>query len=394
MPDIVIADPRSDADVEAFARLDAEGFAQTVEESRGWLERMRAHALWRYAYVGDEVVGGYVLLPAGQFFGGRSVPIQAVAGVGVAPPWRRRGVAGALMNDLVTFSAEHGAALAPLQAATTRLYRRWGWEIGERSLRHRVRSSSLAALSGDGRAVASPAAPAVEALRRDVLARWDGPLDRPDWWLEVEWPAHHEHRSYGWMQGERLTGYTRYVERSGQPLHWMNINVQELIAATPDALRGLLGLLGSNEAQTEEIVFSNSSLRPRSELLFLLPDADKQIIVEGQICWMQRIVNLQAAFRARGWPAHVRGRLDLEVADPVKGAAERCVLEVNNGEARLSAGGSGRVRCGIGMLSSWYSGTLRPHDAVRMSLLDAPAEDIDTMSSLVGDRDAWMPDYF
>jgi len=39
-----------------------------------------------------EIVGGYVLLPVGQFFGGRSVPAQGVTAVVVHPP----GVAAAL----------------------------------------------------------------------------------------------------------------------------------------------------------------------------------------------------------------------------------------------------------------------------------------------------------
>ena len=393
MADITVADPRNDADVDAYAHVSAEAFAETFQDARGWMERMRSHAVWRFAYADGEVAGGYVTLPAGQFFGGRSVPAHAVAGVVVAPAWRRRGVAGALMRDLVHTCADAGAALAPLQAATTRLYRRWGWEIGERALRQRVRSAAIAQLAGSGTAVAAPGFPALEALRREVLPQWDGPLDRPDWWLTVEWQPHHEHRTYGWTEDGRLTGFTRYLERS-LPDVWMRINVQELVVATPDALRGLLGLLGSHEAQTTEITFDHSVLRPRSELLYMLPDADKLITTEGRICWMQRIVDLDAAVRARGWPAHAEVRLELEVTDPVRAEPRRCTLEVSHGEGRLTSGGAGRVRCGIGMIAAWYSGTLRARDALQLSLLDAPPADVAAMDTLIGDRDPWMPDYF
>ena len=395
MADIVIADPRGDADFEQYVRVEVESFGDTTQNARRWIARSRAHAIWRLARAGDEVIGGYIVQPAGQLFGGRSVPAHPVAGVVVAPEWRHRGVAGAMMRDLVAISAERGVAVAPLHAATTRLYRRWGWELGDRSVRHRVRSSLLATLSGQGQAARLRDNAAVEALRREVLHRWDGPLDRPDWWLDVEWPLGEddpEHHTYGWFEDGRLTGVTRYEEsRDGL---WIAIRVQELVAATRDAFTGLLGFLGGHEAQAPEITFVHSALRHRSELLFLLPDADKAITTEGHLCWMQRIVDVRAALEGRGWPAHVDARLELEVTDPVRSEPQRCVLEVAGGSAHVSPGGGGAVRCGIGMLSSWYSGTLRTHDAVRLGLLEASAEDQATMDSLIGDREAWMPDFF
>ena len=45
---------------------------------------------------------------------------------------------------------------------------------------------------------------------------------------------------------------------------------------------------------------------------------------------MQRIVDIDAAMSARGWPARAAGRAELEVTDPVTGV-ERFVLEVESG---------------------------------------------------------------
>ncbi|MBV8195751.1 MAG: GNAT family N-acetyltransferase [Candidatus Dormibacteraeota bacterium] len=394
MPDLVVDDPRGDADLEQYVAVQMDSFAETREEVVGWLERMRPHAIWRFARSGDEVIGGYVLFPAGQFFGGRSVPVHAVAGVAVAPPWRRRGVAGILMRDLVQLSASRGAALAPLHAATTRLYRRWGWEIGDRAVRHRVRAASLAELRGDGQAFKDVPVPEIERFRRGQLHAWDGPMDRPDWWLDVEWPSdNHEHKTYGWREDGELTGFVRYREHGPEDA-WIEIVVQELVAATPSALLGLLGLVGSHESAAQEIVFAHSSLRARSELLFLLPDADKTVATVGHLCWMQRIVDLEPAIRLRGWPAHTSARLELEVSDPMTPEPRRVVLEVDDGEGMVLPGGAGSVRCGIGMLASWYSGALKARDAVRMAMLEASAGDVTTMDTLVGDRETWMPDFF
>ena len=123
MSRVVIGDPRGDGDLEQFAAVDAESFAQSREHSLQWLLGAKGKAIVRLARSGDDVVGGYMLVPAGQFFGGRSVPVACVEAVSVHPTMRQRGIAGELMRDLVAVAHEQGAALAPLHAATMRLYR-------------------------------------------------------------------------------------------------------------------------------------------------------------------------------------------------------------------------------------------------------------------------------
>jgi predicted acetyltransferase len=244
---IEIRDADGDGEIRRFAEIDAEAFGGRAASNMRWLEAAAPHAPLRLAHIDGEVVGGYLLLGAGQFFGGRSVPAQGVTAVAVHPAWRRRGVAGALMRDCVAVAREQGAALAPLHGATVRLYRRWGWEVCSRTLRQIVRTPALTGLSGWGRARANPDRAAVEAMRRTHLAQWDGPLDRADWFLSVEWdPGDPEtpRFEYGWYEADGLTGYVRY-ETDRQAGNWMRIRVQEFIATTPDSLRGLLGFLGA-----------------------------------------------------------------------------------------------------------------------------------------------------
>jgi len=395
---VVIGDPRSDGDVEAFARLDAESFGSSLELSQRWTRGMLDHeATIRVARSGDDIVGAYALLPVGQFYGGRSVSARAVVAVSVHPSRRRKGIAGLLMRDLVDVARGSGAALAPLQAATTRLYRRWGWELGDRGLTQTIRTSALAQLRGAGDVVQSLEHRSLEALRRAYLPAWDGPLDRPDWWLGVEWALvddpREQLRIIGWSEAGRLTGYVRYRARH-ESSPWLAVAVEEFIATTPDALRGLLGFLGGLEVQAPEITFRDSAIRPRSELLYLVPDADKAMTARSRICWMQRLVDPLLAVRTRGWPQWAEAALHLEVTDPVRADPLRFVLQVSGGEGELSPGGEGRVRCSIGVLSSWYSSTMRAREAVRLGWLEAPAADVEAMDSLLGDRDPWLPDFF
>jgi len=391
---IEVSGPRDDADREAFARLDGESFAVPAADSLRWLMAAKPHTTLRLARIEGEIAGGYILLPCGQFFGGNAVPAQGVSAVVVHPAFRRRGVAGALMRDCVTTVREQGSMLAPLHAATVRLYRRWGWGVCVQTLRQTVRTPGLRGLAGAGVARRHPDPQAVAALRSTHLVRWDGPLDRPAWWLQVEWNVKGSgdlRFEYGWYEDDVLTGYIRYeLERQGP---WMLIRVMELIATTPDSLRGLLGFLGANESQSLETVFVHSALADVSPLLHLLPEPHQELAMSAHICWMQRIVDVGGAMRARGWPPHAAGRVDLEVNDPVLGV-ERFVLEVEGGAARVTSGGAGQVRCGIDALSSWYSSVLRAQDAARLGLLEGDERAIDVMDGLIAGGTAWMPDYF
>lgn len=299
------------------------------------------------------------------------------------------------MRDCIGLARERGAAVAPLHAATVRLYRRWGWEVCSQTLRQIVQTAALTGFSGSGSIRTRPDRAAVEALRRSHLVNWDGPLDRPDWFLSVEWDpgdGQTPRFEYGWYEGDALTGYVRY-ESERQAGSWIRLRVQEFIATTLDAMRGLLGFLGGQESQSSDVVFVHSALVDVSPLLWLLPEPHRNLEVQGFLCWMQRIVNVEAAMTARGWPARAAGRVELEVTDPVTGV-ERLMVEVEAGSARVTAGGSGAIRCGTGALSAWYSTALRAQDAVRLGLLEGGSDAVAEMDGLVAGGLPWMPDFF
>jgi predicted acetyltransferase len=395
MSELMVADPRGDADFEAFARIDAQAFGAPLDRTRRWVAAGRPLLRFRVALVGDEVVGGYALMPMGQFYGGRSVPAQGVVAVVVSPLWRRRGAAGAMMRDLVAICRETNTAVAPLYAATVRLYRRWGWEVADRAVNHTVRTDALVQLRGDGIPVNAPPAAALEALRRSYLFAWDGPLDRPDSWLSIQGTPEDvaEHSFlYGWEENGRLTGFMRYRYGSLDGTE-QRVIVDEIHATTLDATHGLLGLLGANESIYRDVVF-HMCLGAKSDLLYVLSDASKSVRTEGHLCWMQRVVDVRAALQARGWAAHVAHPLELEVADPALDTTERFTVDFAGGRALVDPGGSGRVRCSVGALSAWYAGTLRAQDAARLQLMSGPPDDLVAMDGLIGGRPTWMPDHF
>jgi predicted acetyltransferase len=392
---IQIRDAQGEQELRRFAEVDAESFSGVASNNMGWLLAAAPHAPLRLAHMDGEIVGGYMLLPGGQFFGGKSVPAHGVTAVAVHPAWRRRGVAGALMRDCIRLARENGAALAPLHAATVRLYRRWGWEVCSQTLRHVVQTAALTGLSGDGNARSRPDRTTVEAMRRAHLVQWDGPLDRADWFLSVEWdpgdPATPRYE-YGWYEGDQLTGFVRYTS-SREGGSWVRLRVAEFIFTTEASLRGLLGFLGGQESMSNEVSFEHSALVDVSSVLWLLPEPHRTLAVQGFLCWMQRIVDIEVAMSARGWPASAAGRAELEVTDPIAGV-ERFVLEVEGGTGRVTPGGAGTIRCGIGALSAWYSSALRAQDAVRLGLIEGDSAAITALDGLIAGGLPWMPDFF
>jgi hypothetical protein len=74
MTDLVVGGPRGDADLGRFADVDVESFGDSREHTMRWLDAARGRLLVRLAREGDEVLGGYALMPVGQWIGGRSVP--------------------------------------------------------------------------------------------------------------------------------------------------------------------------------------------------------------------------------------------------------------------------------------------------------------------------------
>jgi predicted acetyltransferase len=354
--DIEIRAPRPDEADEVFA-IDAEAFTSPPERRDVWLATKSMEDILG-AWAGDELVATTQVMPMGQFFAGRSVPMGAVAGVAVRPDQRGRGIAPRLLGRCVERMHEQGLVVSTLHPATTRFYRRLGWEIGGEFGVRRVPCASLAALPpGEPECMRPGRADDPDGVREcygRVASRITGAVDRSDArWDELESHLDHPHRyRYVYDVDGRIDGYVVYDQRQTAGQWGFGITVHELVAADARAEVTLWRHLGSHAPQVDALTVLGA---PLDTLALLLPEQVVEVV--GVNRWMTRIVDVAGAIAARGYPAGVRAELHLQLADRLAPWNDgRFVLRVEGGEGKLSPGGTGDVHLSVNALASLYTG--------------------------------------
>jgi predicted acetyltransferase len=77
--------------------------------------------------------------------------------------------------------------------------------------------------------------------------------------------------------------------------------------------------------------------------------------------WMLRIVHVQSALSARGYPSTVKSELHLELDDPLLSEnSGRYVLWVQDGRGRVERGGRGSLQLSVQSLAPMYTGFCTP----------------------------------
>jgi predicted acetyltransferase len=90
----------TDAERAALAPMISHTFGFPAADAPAWFERAGYENLRALREGG--LAGGLIVVPMGQYFGGRSVPMTGVAGVGVAPEHRGRGAGTRMMRALAS----------------------------------------------------------------------------------------------------------------------------------------------------------------------------------------------------------------------------------------------------------------------------------------------------
>jgi predicted acetyltransferase len=342
----------------------------------------------------EHIPGGLALVPMGQFFGGRSVPMTGIVAVGIEPAFRGRGAGTALMKQTVRELHEQRVPLSTLYPATQPIYRAAGYEQCGNHFqvtlpleRIRLRDRSL-----DVRLVEERDLEIVHDLYRRDAMRSTGPLDRgPYIWERVYERRGMKATGYLVERDGTAEGYIYYGRsETGAHMPAYNLGVTDLVALTSDAGRRIYSMLADHQSMAGEATFSRSVSDP---LLALLPEQSYQIHLT--LHWMLRIVDVEAALSKRGYSPGVRGAVHFNVNDDlIESNNGRFMLEVDGGGGTVTRGGEGTLDIDIRGLSMLYTGHRSPRQLLATHHLRASEDDAAAAGAIFAGTDPWMADMF
>lgn len=382
--DLRVPDEAQRGELERVLRL---SFASPTVSWARFFERVGFERL-RVVCEGARVVGGLAAYRFGQFFGGASVPIAGVAGVGIAPDARGRGLAkGMLVRTLEQLRAD--TPVAGLYASTTTLYRSCGFEQAGTAMHF---TAPLASFPRGDRALACVALPPKthEPLHAayDRRARhWTGHLDRtPALWERVVEP--YDDAAYAYVVGDG-DGYVVFQQKPAADSLHFRVVVRDLVMGTRGAAQRILGFFHDLRSLAEDITWRGCAADP---LLSLLPEQTQTVRRHER--WMLRVLDVPRALAARGYPP-IETEVHLALHDaqfPDNGG--RWIFAVSGGRGRAERGGRGDVTLDVRALAALYSGFATPHSMRAAGLLDGPDEALVTLAAAFAGPEPWCADHY
>jgi predicted acetyltransferase len=380
-----------DAEALALGAIEGWSFGFPPPDAQRWFTTAGVDNV-RVAVRGGRIVGGLLLAPMGQWFGGKSVATAGVAGVAVAPEERGSGVAIELMRAALGELRAEGTPLSTLYPATRTLYRAAGYEIAGTRYSVSIRPGDIGVRDRTlpVRELGLADADAVAAVYSEVARHADGWLDRgPYVWQRVRAPRGDAARGFGVEVDGKLEGYLYALEKPAPGMRF-ELRLTDLQATTARAARRLLGFATDHQTIGETVTWQGG---PADLFVAQLPERGYTITLTEH--WMIRIVSVEHALTTRGWLDGVRGSLDLEVRDALfADNAGGFVLEVADGRATVRRGGRGALRLDVRGLAALYSGFMTPWALRQAGWLEGDDAELVRAAALFAGSGSSMPDFF
>lgn len=387
------ATPAGESDASAIAAILSSAFGNQPDQSREWVGKLDLSD-FRIVRAGGEVVGALLLVPMGQYWGGRAAPMTGIAAVGVAPHRRGEGVALHLMRGAVRELAERGVPISGLYPATQHLYRRAGYEqAGTRftvtlpAARIGVRSAGALKSVRLGDADTEE----VKACYARFASRHDGYLDRgPYVWSRIRETREGTAGGFGFRdRSGALRGYV-YLTQPKKPSGKYDLRVWDMAGDSAEAMREVLAFLADHRSMADDAIWFTG---PHDPFLALLDE--QPFTMALHFYWMLRILDVKRALEARGYPPGVRAELHLEVDDDLlESNRGRFTVQVEGGRASVKPGGRGEVRLGVRALAPLYSGLRSAWELRTLGVLEGPDEALAAAAGVFAGAAPATPDMY
>lgn len=379
----------TEGDRGTLARILGHCFGFPLEEAPEWFNRAGFDNVRAYRPA-EQLLGGLIVVPMGQYFGGRSVPMTGIAGVGIAPEARGGGHATKMMSACVREIRASGVALSALYPATVPLYRGVGYaragaryeiELAPGAAATRVRGQGLERIERGEEDLD------VRAVYARFGARRQGFLDRgPYIWGRIFRPRKGHHEGFKVVGDRGCEGYAVIAHKMGDGES--EVNVADLVALSRPAAARLLDLLAGYGSIATTVRWHGAS---PDLLTSVIPDRRHNVRVTDY--WMLRLCDVERALAARGYVAD--GTLDLEIADDIiPENAGRFRLKVREGRPSIDRGGDGSFKIDVRGLAALYSGFHDARTLLELGDLDAHEHGLATADALFAGRAPAMSDFF
>jgi predicted acetyltransferase len=351
-----------------------------------------------WVVTGDDgvVQGGLRAEALGQYFGGRSVPSALVSAVKIAPEARGAGVGRRLMAGVLQGLRERGLAVSVLYPSTPGVYRAVGYETAGSSVRYRVAPGGLPRARGLAvRGWREADLPAIDACYRRFASGRSGLVHRsPAWWNERVLDPYLDRPTQRYLveDGNEVVGY--FV--TGQaPAHGVvagaDVTALDFVWTTPAAARTLLGFGSTLGPLTEWFVWPGGSRDPLATML------DSRPLVPHQTWpWMLRILDLDRAIEARGYPESLTGAVELVCVDPILGSnAGARRIEWAHGRATVEPIARADAYLDIRGFAALFTGWLTPAELADIGFLEgASSSTLELLGAAFRGPDPWMVEVF
>lgn len=302
------------------------------------------------AWDGDELVARALVRSFTSWFHGSEVPTAGLAGVTVAAERRGEGALRPLLAAALDDARTRGAAVSTLYPSSAGIYRGLGYEVVGSYDDVRIPVTALASVRAPEGVRTRRAAPADMPAVRDVYRVWasaqNGPLTRTEdpfamvaddmlgpgsgytgVTVAVSTRPGSEGDVLGFMSWTRGAGYDRTN----------TVEVDDLVALTPDAARALWRVVGSFTAVAGFVeVATSGGWTGADPSRFVLPDHACSVRSRP---YMLRVLDVPRALGAARL-APITASVPFAVADPTTpDIAGAWTLEVSEGAVRVVADG-------------------------------------------------------
>ncbi|NJK41270.1 MAG: GNAT family N-acetyltransferase [Acaryochloridaceae cyanobacterium SU_2_1] len=341
---------------------------------------------------GNQVLGGLGVYPMGQWFGGQRITMSGIAGLGIAPEHRGRGAALTLVLETLKTLHQQRIPMATLYASTSHLYRQAGFEQAGTYCQYRLPTQSLISSPSDRTLPLTTGdtnhLELCAKLYQQQAQQNNGNLDRhPALWeqmFDLETPV------YVTLIGteQQPEGYVIFTHQAVSGGY--DLRILDLVLLTPLAIRRYWTFLADHRSLARDILWYGAPVDP-AQLLLL----EQTYQVQRTERWLMRMIDFPQALTLRGYPQGLEAELHLEVEDPQLPAnSGRLILQVAQGQGRVSSGGKGHLKLTIRGAAPLYTSLLTAEQLQTLGFLSGPAEVLAQATTIFSGPQPWMGDHF